>query len=135
MSNEPQQQTGQKPLANFRDGAIQVTVWPQTGKNGTFYQVERSRSYKDKDDQWQKTSLIPERDMLKARRLEDQAYETIQRHKEQERSLKQHQETKDTQQQPEQRTMQNGLDQAHAEAMANVPEQQQAPAHEPSREP
>lgn len=137
-------QNTNRPIENFRDGAIQVAVWPRQGPNGTFYEIERIRSYKDKDDQWQKTTFISERDMLKARRLEDQAYEAIQRLKGQDRAL-QHfernngaQELELSAQPPQQEAPQpehsepGNLAQARDEAMANAPERQPEPAREPS---
>lgn len=135
-----------RPIENFRDGAIQVTVWPRQGPNGAFYEIERTRSYKDKNDEWQKTTLISERDMLKARRLEDQAYEAIQRLKTQDRALNNYQRTDGaTGQTQDEQTSQSEMDvtvegdqslaQQREEAMANAPEPQYTPAPEPSREP
>lgn len=127
MTEQPQ--NNNRPVENFRDGAIQVAVWPHQGQNGTFYEIERTRSYKDKDDNWQKTTLISERDMLKARRLEDQAYEAIQRLKEQDRALKDFQRTNGEQDPMPEST---SLAKARDEAMENAPEPHPEPAREPS---
>lgn len=127
MTEQPQ--NNNRPVENFRDGAIQVAVWPRQGQNGTFYEIERTRSYKDKDDNWQKTTLISERDMLKARRLEDQAYEAIQRLKEQDRALKDFQRTSG-EQEPSPEPI--NLSKARDEAMENAPDPQPEPAREPS---
>lgn len=144
MNTQTQEQAKQKPIANFRDGAIQVAVWPRQGPNGPFYELERTRSYKDKNDAWQKTTLISDRDMLKARRLEDQAYDAIQKLKEQNRALAQYQQTNEQApqqgqeapaQQPEAQAPADGgqsLAQAKEEAMANMPEPQPALTPEPS---
>ena len=88
---ETQNTEKQRPVESFRDGAIQVAVWPRKGSNGIFYEIDRSRSYKDKDGEWQKTTLISDRDMLKARYLEEQAYAAIQRLKDQDRALQAYQ--------------------------------------------
>lgn len=136
-------QNTNRPVENFRDGAIQVAVWPRQGPKGTFYEIERTRSYKDRDDKWQKTPLISERDMLKARRLEDQAYEAIQRLKDQDRALKDFQRSNGAetpgqsagQPQPEPELGFNDLQQTREDAMSQVPEQQPEPQREPDREP
>ncbi|MEM9128181.1 MAG: hypothetical protein AAGA97_00410 [Pseudomonadota bacterium] len=128
----------QKPIENFRDGAIQVAVWPRHGQNGTFYEIDRTRSYKDKNDEWQKTHLISERDILKARRLEDQAYEAIARLKDQDRALQEHkqglEQNPDQQQEPVSTPeAQMSISEQQQEAKANMPEPDvAAAAPEPS---
>ena len=137
MSNDTQ--STNRPVENFRDGAIQVAVWPRQGQNGTFYEIERTRSYKDKNDEWQKTTLISERDMLKARRLEDQAYDAIQRLKEQDRALKDFQRTNDPAEhanasQETARDDEANLAQLRDDAREAAPEPQAEPAREPALE-
>ncbi len=115
-----------KPIESFRDGAIQVAIWPRTGPNGIFYEIERSRSYKDKNDEWQKTTLISERDMLKARYLEEQAYASIQRLKDQDRALQSYQkENGENNRQNQDRSQ--GLAEQRDQAIGQEPAQE--PAH------
>lgn len=83
MSNDTQPN---RPVASHRDGAIEVAVWKQdNGERGASYNTERTRSFKDKDGNWQKTHVIPERDLLKAARLDEKAYESIQQIRQNER--------------------------------------------------
>lgn len=67
-----------RPIEKHRDGAIEVAIWRRETEKGFVFNTERSRSYLDKDGNWQKTNVIPERDLLKAARLDQKAYETIQ---------------------------------------------------------
>ncbi len=41
-----------KPAQTFRKGTIHAAVWENTGRDGTFYSVTFSRSYKDVEDSW-----------------------------------------------------------------------------------
>lgn len=72
------QGTPKRPVQSHRDGAIEVTIWKQDGDKGPHYNTERTRSYRDKNGDWQKTHSIPERDLLRAARLDEKAYESIQ---------------------------------------------------------
>ncbi len=74
-----------RPIDKHRDGAIEVAIWRRETEKGFVFNTERSRSYLDKDGNWQKTNVIPERDLLKAARLDEKAYETIQTLREKER--------------------------------------------------
>ncbi|MBI1827332.1 MAG: hypothetical protein HY287_04025 [Planctomycetes bacterium] len=38
-----------KPIQTFREGAIGVSIWKRTGRNGSFYDFTLSRSYKKSD--------------------------------------------------------------------------------------
>ena len=44
-----------KPVEQIRDGSLTVAIWANDSEHGTRYSVELTRSYKDKDDQWQTT--------------------------------------------------------------------------------
>jgi hypothetical protein len=84
MSN--QNQDANRPIVKHRDGAIEVAIWRRETDKGSVFNTERSRSYRDQDGNWQKTSVIPERDLLKAARLDQRAYESIQQVRDQERA-------------------------------------------------
>jgi len=73
------------PVAKHRDGAIEVSIWRSETENGVLYNTERTRSYRDQNDRWQRTHSIAERDLLKAARLDEMAYATIQKLRAQER--------------------------------------------------
>jgi len=79
-------QDANQPVAKHRDGAIETAVWRRDTDKGPVFNTERSRSYQDKDGNWQKTHTIPERDLLKAARLDQKAYESIQQLRGQERA-------------------------------------------------
>lgn len=40
-----------KPAQTFREGAIGASVWRRDSKNGVFYEVTLSRSYKKSDEE------------------------------------------------------------------------------------
>ncbi|MDF1871988.1 hypothetical protein [Vannielia sp.] len=83
MSEQPKEQN--RPIDKHRDGAIEVAIWRRETEKGFVFNTERTRSYLDQDGNWQKTNVIPERDLLKAARLDEKAYETIQNLRERER--------------------------------------------------
>lgn len=84
MSDQSHEQS--RPIEKHHDGAIEVAIWRRDTEKGFVFNTERTRSYLDQDGNWQKTSVIPERDLLKAARLDEKAYETIQRLREKERN-------------------------------------------------
>ena len=75
-----------RPVDSMRDGAIEVSIWKRETEKGMAFNTERSRSYLDKDGNWQKTHSIPERDLLRAARLDEQAYSKIQKLRDQDRA-------------------------------------------------
>ena len=48
--------TKKTPAATFRHGTVKAAVWENTGKDGVFYSVTFSRSYKAGEDSWRNTS-------------------------------------------------------------------------------
>lgn len=84
MTEEKSDQS--RPIAKHRDGAIETAIWKRETDKGPAYNTERSRSYRDQDGNWQSTNVIPERDLLKAARLDQKAYETIQELRERDRA-------------------------------------------------
>ncbi len=81
-----QSQENNRPVDSHRDGAVEVAIWQRETEKGPVFNTERTRSYQDKDGNWQKTHSIPERDLLKAARLDQKAYESIQQIRKQERA-------------------------------------------------
>ncbi|MEL6171285.1 MAG: hypothetical protein AAFQ04_01705 [Pseudomonadota bacterium] len=75
-----------RPVASHRDGAVEIAIWMRETDKGPVFHTERTRSYQDQDGNWRKTHSIPERDLLKAARLDQKAYESIQQLREQERA-------------------------------------------------
>ena len=62
MEQTPQTST-QQPAAKVKSGAVVATIWTNEGQNGPFHTITLSRSYKDRDDNWQRTSNLRPKDM------------------------------------------------------------------------
>src|SRR4051794_31331409 len=60
-------------------GRVQAAVWKRELDGRTSYSVTVTRSYKDKSDQWQRTSSLDEEDLLPGAKALDDAYTWIQR--------------------------------------------------------
>ncbi|MEM5476030.1 hypothetical protein [Pacificibacter sp. AS14] len=80
------QNTPKRPIDKHRDGALEVAIWKQESDKGPFYTSERTRAYQDNNGDWQKSHSIPERDLLRAARLDQKAYESIQKMRDQDRA-------------------------------------------------
>ena len=52
-----------KPAQAFRKGTVKAAVWQNEGKDGVFYSVTFSRSYKAGEDGWRNTSSFNEGDL------------------------------------------------------------------------
>lgn len=48
--------TQKKPAITFRRGTVKAAVWENTGKDGIFYTVTFTRSFKSADGKWKNTS-------------------------------------------------------------------------------
>lgn len=60
--NGPKQ--GNSPVHTVNYGAVRVAVWCEHGKNGPWYYATASKSYKDKDGNWQRGAKFFVEDML-----------------------------------------------------------------------
>lgn len=76
--NDPPARDPNMPYDKHRDGALEIAIWKRETDKGTTYNTDLKRSYKDERGEWQTTHAIPERDLLKAARLQEQAYTSIQ---------------------------------------------------------
>lgn len=70
------------PTKKFRAGAIEVAVWEneittEDGKTFKKQSVSMQRSYKDKNDEWQKTTNMNANDLPKLISLLQKAYDSI----------------------------------------------------------
>ena len=73
-------ETPNQPVKKISVGAIQAAVWENESKqegSTSFFSVQLSRSYKDKEDKWRNTNSIPVRDIPKAQLALAQAYEYV----------------------------------------------------------
>jgi hypothetical protein len=71
-----------KPEKKFRAGAVSATVWlnkgkDKDGKEVEFRTVSVSRTYKDKNDEWQNTSTMRVNDLPKLGVVTSKAYEYL----------------------------------------------------------
>ncbi len=62
MDKTPNTST-QQPVAKVKAGAVVGTIWQNEGQNGPFYTITFSRSYKDREGNWQRTSNLRHKDM------------------------------------------------------------------------
>ncbi len=74
MSANPEPSPGQAPEHKVHYGRVDVAVWRRQAEGHTWYSFSLSRSYKDKDEQWQRTSSLDEEDLLPAALALQEAY-------------------------------------------------------------
>ena len=68
----------QRPALSLSMGALKVTVWGNKRDNGNIqYSVQFSRSYRDKDEQWQQTNYFNRNDLLNIAKMAERAEEWI----------------------------------------------------------
>ena len=91
MANTPQNTSGQSsgnaPVERFNDGAVKASSFRNVSKEGrAFYNVTFARIYTDpQTGQIAETQSFSGTDILKVRRLADQAYHAVDRLRKQER--------------------------------------------------
>jgi hypothetical protein len=72
-------QPGPAPEHKVHYGRVDVAVWQrQTDDGRAWYSFTLSRSYKDRDDRWQRTSSLDEDDLLAAAKALERAYDWVQ---------------------------------------------------------
>ena len=72
-------QAGQAPEHKVHYGRVDVAVWRRQADDGrAWYSFAMSRSYKDRDDKWQRTTSLDEEDLLPAARALERAYDWAQ---------------------------------------------------------
>ena len=85
--NDEDAQPGNRPVAKFRHGGIELAVWPNQGEGGTMYNTTITNSYKDdKSGEWKTTSSFSPTDLLVVGELARQAFAEITRLKQQGRA-------------------------------------------------
>ena len=102
MSEQQQDNSENRPIKSHRDGGVEVAIWRRETDKGPVFNTERTRSYQDKEGNWQKTHSIPERDLLKAAKLDARAYERIHQMRRQDRDHYIQQQEQAVQQAPQQ---------------------------------
>ena len=76
-------QASRPPEYKAHYGRVQAAVWRREIEGRTGYGVSLTRSYKDRNDQWQRTTHLDEEDLLPAAKALDDAYAWIQRQRHQ----------------------------------------------------
>ena len=82
MEQQNQEKNGKNvPERTIRAGAIAATVWQnivvKDGREATYRTVSLTRSYKDKNDQWQHTTSLRANDLPRAALVLNKAYEFV----------------------------------------------------------
>jgi hypothetical protein len=80
-----QQHVTRSPDYKAHYGRVQAAVWRRESEGRTAFSVSLTRSYKDKHDQWQRTTNLDEDDLLPAAKALDDVYTWIQRSRHQSR--------------------------------------------------
>ena len=65
--------TKQKPVHKIDLNGLRATVWKNQGKNGDYFTVQLSRSFRDKKGNWKDTASFGVRHLSAVRSLLDQA--------------------------------------------------------------
>ena len=66
------------PIATIRVGRIKATIWENTDEQDrTYHATTLTRSYRDKNNQWQETTSFSLEDMPRLRLASDKAFELI----------------------------------------------------------
>ena len=75
-----------RPVETHKDGRLTAAIWENKGEHGRIYNATLTYSYKDQEGKWRDTSSIPGNELLKAARLAELAYGSVQRLKDQDRA-------------------------------------------------
>lgn len=71
---------------NLREGLLNLAIFKNATEKGYAYSSKLTRSYQDKEGQWQETPHLREADHLPASNLFRRGHETIRKAKEQDRA-------------------------------------------------
>lgn len=75
-----------RPVATFKQGGVEVSVWKNHGEKGDMYNTTIRNSYKDDSGEWKETSSFSPTDLAVLAQLSAQAFQTITEIKAQSRS-------------------------------------------------
>ncbi len=81
------QPSGQRPVTSFRgSGGLNVAVWKHKAEDGPDrYSVNIERNYKNREGEFESTTFLRDSDLLRTRKLLDQADAWIEQDKGQQR--------------------------------------------------
>ena len=66
-----------KPADTIRDGALKATIWKNESEKGSFYSVNFTRTYKDKEDKLQDGDSFTGAELLRLSHLAAKAYDRV----------------------------------------------------------
>jgi hypothetical protein len=75
--DEPEEQSGGRPIEKVRVGAIAASIWRNEGQNGDFFSVTFERTYTDKDGKPQSAHSFGRDDLLVLAKVADRAHDKI----------------------------------------------------------
>src|SRR5271170_1633594 len=85
---DDEQMTGRsaRPVATFKQGGVEVSVWKNSGEKGDMYNTTIRNSYKDdKSGEWKETTSYSPTDLAVVSQLAGQAFQEIVQLKQQSR--------------------------------------------------
>lgn len=69
--------TDNKPIKTYKAGVLSLSLWENEGNEGKMKSFTFNRSYKDKEDSWQKTQSLRVSDLPKLKILLEEAYKDL----------------------------------------------------------
>jgi hypothetical protein len=77
-SSEDAPRTGSRPVATFKQGGVEVSVWKNQTEKGDMFNTTISNSYKDDaSGQWKETKSFSPTDLAVVAQLSSQAFQEI----------------------------------------------------------
>ena len=68
---------GQRPVAAFRQGGVEVSVWKNRTEQGDLYNTTIRNSYKEESGEWKETKSFSPTDLAVLAQLSGQAFQAI----------------------------------------------------------
>lgn len=66
-----------RPVASFKQGGVEVSVWRNPTEKGEMYNTTIRNSYKDESGQWKETTSFSPTDLAVISQLTSQAFQEI----------------------------------------------------------
>lgn len=66
-----------RPEKTFKAGAVEAALWTNHAETGDFTTVQLTRSYKDREGAWQRSTSLRVSDLPRASLVLDKAYEYL----------------------------------------------------------
>jgi hypothetical protein len=75
---DQERQSGARPVATFKQGGVEVSVWKNHTEKGDMYNTTIRNSYKDdKTNEWKETTSFSPTDLAVLAQLSGQAFQAI----------------------------------------------------------